>query len=97
LGDAVADGGVEKHFAVGREARTIFGTLTGIGEAAGFATGEGDDPEMRAPGVVGERDINGGEYEPAGVGRNGEVADTFEVHHVLKGEGALLSAGGNRG
>ena len=61
LRDSVADGGEEKHFAVRRKARTSLGSEAGIGEAVGLATGERDDPEMRLPGVLGERDIGGGE------------------------------------
>ena len=70
LGDSVADGGEENVFAVGRKAQAVFGSLPGLGEAMRFAAGQRNDPEMRILGIVGERDIDGGEGDPA---RSGET------------------------
>ena len=96
LGGSVADGGEEDMLAVRREAEAVFSSLPRFGESVRRAAGKRDDPQMRILGVVGEGDIDGGESDPARVRRNREVADTLEVHHVLKGEWALLREGGER-
>jgi hypothetical protein len=94
---AIADGGKEHALSVGRKAETILATLPRFGEAVWLATSEGDDPDVRVLGVLGKRDIDGREGDPVSIGRDSEVANTLELHHVFKGERALLSNGGTRG
>jgi len=62
----------------------------------GFASSKRHDPEMRFPGVLGKRNINCGECDPASVGGDSEVSYPLEVHHVIKGEETLLGVNRQR-
>jgi hypothetical protein len=96
LRNSVAHGGEENLFAIGRKAQAIFGSQAGLGEAVRFAAGKRNNPKVRLLGVLGKRDLNGREGNPAAIGREREVSNTLEIHHVLKGEGALLGNGRER-
>jgi hypothetical protein len=93
LRDSVANGGEQNAAAIGRPAETVLGSLPWLGEAMRFASGERDDPDVGALGVLCEGDIYGGEGDPMSVRRDGEVSDTLEFHHVFESERALLRKG----
>ena len=87
----------DEALAVGRETRTIFTGAGSGSEPAGFAAGDGHDPQMRRAGVGFEADIDRAEGDPFAVGRDNRLADALELHHVVEGEGTLgLGESGNR-
>jgi hypothetical protein len=87
---SVTGDGIEHMLAIGRKAQAILGLAAAFGcQAAGVASGNGNDPQMRLSCVRLERDIDGAERHPLAVGRHREVADTLQLHHVFEGEGAL--------
>ena len=65
LRNSVAHGGEEDLFAIGRKAKAVFGSQARLGEAVRFAAGKRNNPEVRLLGVVGKRDLNGREGNPA--------------------------------